>query len=163
MDRSGKVVQTIDGDFGDYSFELSPDGRRIAVEGTGLRRRRRSLEPGYRRGTRVRMTAAVDPTPIRCGRRTARVVLFQSDRSGRIAWYWKALAGDSEQEVAPMPNSSATVVVGRRPRLAFHSLEEGDKSGIWIADVEPSRPPRLGTPQRIVALWFLRERRALLT
>jgi TolB protein len=96
------------------------------------------------------MTAAVgaDVNPVWAP--DSQSVLFQSDRSGSIAWYWKALAGNSEQEIAPMPNASASSWSADGRHLAFHSSEEGDKSGIWIADVEPSRPPRLGTPQRLV-------------
>ena len=149
-DRSGRTLQTIDQEFGDYSFALSPDGRHIAVEGLGVGGAEDIFSLDVARGTRVRMTAVVgsDANPVWAP--DSESILFQSDRSGRRSWYWKAVAGGSEQEIPSMPNTIVSSWSADGKQLAFSSDEEGENSGIWTVDVEPSQPPRLATPQRVV-------------
>jgi eukaryotic-like serine/threonine-protein kinase len=149
-DRSGRTLQTIDPDFGDYNFDLSPDGRRIAVEGLGVGGAEDIWSLDVARGTRVRMTAALgsDANPVWAP--DGESILFQTDRSGRKSWYWKAVAGGSEQEIATMPNAIVSSWSADGRQLAFYSDEEGEKSGIWVVDVERSRPPKIATPQRVV-------------
>jgi Tol biopolymer transport system component len=150
MDRSGRTLQTIDQDFGDYDFELSADGRRLAVEGLGVGGAEDIFSVDVARGTRVRMTAALgsDANPVWAP--DGESILFHGDRLGRLNWYWKAVAGGSEQEIPSMPNTIVSSWSADGRHLAFFANEEGENSGIWIVDVEPSRPPRLATPQRIV-------------
>ena len=103
FDRDGRRLETV-GPPGHYrNPALSPDGKRLAVAVLDLKTGTSDIwlmEVGRGRKSRFTFDPAVDDMPVWSpdGSRIA----FQSDRSGRLAFYYKSSSGTGGEEVFHM-------------------------------------------------------------
>ncbi len=152
VDRTGKAVGVAgapDGQDLDHP-ELSPDGRRVAMQRTvqgnmrhlaGGSARRRADPPDLRRGHRW---------PIPSGRRTGRGSPSRRTAAGVYDLYLKPSNGaGAEARVLASPNLKIPQTWSRDGRwLLYYELHPTTGRDLWALDMTAPRPRRASSPTR---------------
>jgi Tol biopolymer transport system component len=145
FDRSGTAGNAVGATFGWlWSFQLSPDGRRIVTSQNGINSRTSNLwlQEGPRIN-RITFAASDDTFPVWSPDGTR--IAFISDRSGNRGIYQKALPGPASEErvfaSSKLKNPTSWSADGRY--VLYTDFDPQSRGDLWVVPMIPDSTPAI--------------------